>query len=103
MSVRVVAGVQARCGSTRLPRKVLADLAGRTLIERVVERAWRARLVDRVVVLTSTESSDDELAALCEARDIEVRRGSEGDVLSRYLDRDDEIGPSAADRPVRSL
>ncbi len=83
---RVVAGIQARTGSTRLPRKVLADLAGRTLIERVVERTRLATSVDDVVVLTTVEAVDDELAALCEARDIPVRRGSEQDVLSRYVD-----------------
>jgi spore coat polysaccharide biosynthesis protein SpsF (cytidylyltransferase family) len=80
-----VAGIQARSGSSRLPRKVLADLAGRSLIERVVERTRRAELVDEVVVLTSNDPSDDELAALLEARAIPVRRGPLADVLARYM------------------
>ncbi len=84
MRVETVAGIQARTSSSRLPRKVLADLAGKTLIERVVERVRRADLVDEVVVLTSTDESDDELALLLEARRIPVRRGSLGDVLWRY-------------------
>lgn len=90
---RVVAGIQARTGSSRLPRKVMADLEGRTLIERVVERARMAQHVDAVVVLTSNAAQDDELAALCEAREIEVRRGDEHDVLSRYLGIAAEMRP----------
>ena len=90
---RVVAAIQARTGSSRLPRKVLSDLCGRTLIERVVERARLARAVDEVVVLTSREPGDDELEALCLSRGIRVRRGSEGDVLSRYLEMAQEFEP----------
>lgn len=90
---RVVAGIQARTGSTRLPRKVMADLEGRTLLERVVERVRLARCVDAVVVLTSDAAGDDELAALCDARGVSVRRGSETDVLSRYLSLVDEWEP----------
>ncbi|MFT5291964.1 MAG: spore coat polysaccharide biosynthesis protein SpsF [Planctomycetota bacterium] len=90
----VVAGIQARTGSSRLPRKILADLAGRTMIERVVERTRLAASVDKVVVLTTVEAVDDELVALCEARDIPVRRGSEQDVLSRYVDLVAEFQPN---------
>ena len=94
MKPRVVAGIQARTGSSRLPRKVLADLAGRTLIERVVERARRADLVDEVVVLTSDDPGDDELAELCKARAIPVRRGPLGDVLGRYAALLEEFDPT---------
>ena len=80
----VVAVVQARMGSTRLPGKVLADVEGRPLLARVVERARRAaRLVD-VVVATTTHVEDDAVEALCGALGVRCVRGSERDVLDRY-------------------
>jgi len=81
-----VAGIQARMGSTRLPGKSLMDLAGKPLVHRVWERVRRAELVDRVLVLTSTDPSDDPLAAYLEDAGIPYRRGSLDDVLQRYLD-----------------
>jgi spore coat polysaccharide biosynthesis protein SpsF len=88
-----IVGIQARSGSTRLPRKVLADLAGESLIMRVVERARRCALVDAVVVLTSTEPSDDELALHLESEGVMVRRGPLQDVMARYLALVDEFAP----------
>jgi spore coat polysaccharide biosynthesis protein SpsF len=82
--VKVVALIQARMGSTRLPGKVLMDLAGQPMLARVVERARRASRVDEVVVATSTLPGDDAIEALCRARGWACFRGSEGDVLDRY-------------------
>ena len=87
-----VAGIQARTSSTRLPRKVLADLCGKPLIQRVYERARAATLLDGVYVLTSDDPSDDDLAGLLERRGIPFRRGSLSDVRSRYLDLAEETG-----------
>lgn len=81
-----VAGIQARTSSTRLPGKVLADLGGKPLIQRVYERTRAAELLDEVFVLTSSDPSDDALAAVLAERDIPFRRGSLGDVRSRYLE-----------------
>lgn len=77
-----VAVIQARCGSTRYPRKVLAELQGRPMIEHVVKRVSRASTVDRVVVATSDDPADDDLAALVGTLGVGVTRGSVGDVLS---------------------
>lgn len=90
---RVVAGVQARLSSTRLPGKVLADVAGKPLIQRVVERTRAARLVDEVIVLTSEEPSDDPLAQAMDELGIPCRRGSLPDVLSRYGALLQDYGP----------
>lgn len=82
--LRVVAVVQARMGSTRLPGKVLADLAGRSALARVVERLGRARRVERVVVATTTRDEDDAVAAACAGLGVACVRGSAHDVLDRY-------------------
>ncbi|MGQ0553124.1 MAG: cytidylyltransferase domain-containing protein [Planctomycetota bacterium] len=81
----VLAIVQARAGSTRLPGKVLADIAGVSMLARVTERARRARLVEAVVVATSTLPGDDLVAAEAARLGLRVCRGSEQDVLARFL------------------
>lgn len=81
-----VAIVQAHMGSSRLPGKVMKDLAGTTMLGRVVERVRRCRRVDEVIVAMSTLPADDVLEAHCR-RDLQVPlfRGSESDVLNRFL------------------
>lgn len=81
---RVVALVQARMGSTRLPGKVLLDLGGRSMLARVVEAARAARRLDAVVVATSTARGDDPVAEAAQALRVPVFRGSEDDVLERF-------------------
>jgi spore coat polysaccharide biosynthesis protein SpsF len=81
---RTVAVIQARCGSNRLPRKVLSDLAGQPMLARVVERVRAARLVDDVYVATSDGPADDPLEALARDRHWPLVRGSLNDVLSRF-------------------
>jgi spore coat polysaccharide biosynthesis protein SpsF len=82
---RVVAIVEARMGSTRLPGKSLKPIAGRPLVARVIERIRRARTLDELVLATSTNAGDDVLAALAGELGIRVHRGSELDVLERIL------------------
>tara|TARA_B100001964_G_scaffold244307_1_gene325248 strand:- start:10647 stop:11381 length:735 start_codon:yes stop_codon:yes gene_type:complete len=81
---RVVAVIQARMASSRLPGKVLADLAGSPMLWHVVSRVRRAKLIDKVVVATSDRESDDPTAVFCEKESISCFRGSEEDVLDRY-------------------
>lgn len=71
-------------GSERLPGKVLLEIEGQTMLERVVRRVQRASSIDRVVVATSTQPSDDAVAALAATLGASVTRGSEDDVLDRY-------------------
>jgi spore coat polysaccharide biosynthesis protein SpsF (cytidylyltransferase family) len=80
-----VAVIQARCGSTRFPRKVLASLQGRPMLAHIIERVSRATLVDRLVVATTDGAGDDELAALAAASGAGVTRGPAADVLTRYV------------------
>jgi len=83
--MRINAVIQARAGSTRLPAKVLADLGGRPVLEWVVRSARAANLVDEVIVATSTLAGDDLVADLADSLGVAVVRGSEDDVLSRFV------------------
>ena len=83
--MRINAVIQARAGSTRLPAKVLADLGGRPVLEWVVRAARAANLVDQVIVATSTLAGDDVVADLADSLGVAVVRGSEDDVLSRFV------------------
>ena len=80
----VAAIIQARMGSTRLPGKVLAPIAGHPMLWHVVRRARLSQRVDTVLVATSTASADDPVAAFCAGSAIPHVRGSEDDVLDRY-------------------
>lgn len=80
-----VAIVQARMGSTRLPGKVMKPLAGRPMLELIVERLAEIASLDRQVVATSVEKVDDVIAELVESLpETELYRGSEEDVLRRF-------------------
>jgi spore coat polysaccharide biosynthesis protein SpsF len=81
---RVVAIIQARMGSTRLPGKVLADIVGQPMLPRVVERARRAKTVDEVAVATTTDPADEAVASMCAQRGYACFRGHPTDVLDRY-------------------
>jgi spore coat polysaccharide biosynthesis protein SpsF len=80
----VVAIVQARMGAERLPGKVLLDIAGQTMLERVVVRLGMSRLVDRIVVATTDNPADDAVVTACDSLGVQVMRGSENDVLGRF-------------------
>lgn len=82
--MKTVAIIQARIGSTRLPGKVLRDLAGTTVLGRVVDRARKFREVDEVLVATSTRSADEAIVNECRRIDVPWFRGSEEDVLDRF-------------------
>ncbi len=80
---RIVAMVQARMESSRLPGKVLEDIQGQPMLLRVVRRVQRAKSVDQVVVATSTAGSDDPLETVCRDEGLTVYRGDAADVLDR--------------------
>jgi spore coat polysaccharide biosynthesis protein SpsF len=75
--------IQARTGSTRFPRKVLADLNGRSVLRFMLERLYDLP-VSHMIVATSTETADDEVADAAEAAGADVVRGPHEDVLSRF-------------------
>ena len=76
--------VQARLSSTRLPRKVLADVEGEPMLALLLRRLEQAQQLDRIVVATSDDHSDDELAHTIPEFGHEVHRGPLDDVLARF-------------------
>jgi spore coat polysaccharide biosynthesis protein SpsF (cytidylyltransferase family) len=84
MAARVLAVIQARLGSTRLPGKTLADIAGRPMLAHVVERARAIPGVDEVVLATTEDPRDDDLARWAARAGLRCVRGSEEDVLDRF-------------------
>jgi spore coat polysaccharide biosynthesis protein SpsF len=98
MAGRVVAVIQARLGSTRLPGKALADLAGRPVLAHVAERAAAIPGVDGVVLATTVSTADDLLEAFAGRAGIGCVRGSEADVLDRFLLASREAGAGAVVR-----
>ena len=85
MRERPHAIVQARMGSSRLPGKVLRSICGRPMLARLLDRLGRARSIAGTLVATTTDATDDALCAWCEAEGQTYFRGSERDVLERYV------------------
>ena len=81
---KVVCIVQARMGSSRLPGKVLKDIRGFPMLHWVVNRADNAQMVDKTIVATTLEHSDDPIEQWCVDNDVECFRGSVFDVLDRF-------------------
>ncbi|HVL68427.1 MAG TPA: glycosyltransferase family protein [Vicinamibacterales bacterium] len=83
--MRVVATIESRMGSTRLPGKNAKPLAGHPMLARLIERVRAADMVDTVCVATTSDPSDDPLEAIARGAGAEVFRGSTDDVLGRVL------------------
>jgi spore coat polysaccharide biosynthesis protein SpsF len=90
----VLAILQARASSTRLPGKMLAPILGQPMLARQIERLRLARSIDLLVVATSDDRSDDALAALCAELGVACCRGSLNDVLTRFHGAYDAYGPA---------
>lgn len=82
--MRTVAIIQARMGSTRLPGKVMMTICGKSVLEHVIHRVQACRLLDDVVVATTTSPADDVIVAEAQRCSAKWFRGNEEDVLDRY-------------------
>jgi len=96
--INTLAIIQARVVSTRLPRKVLLDLGGKTVLERVVERVGKSKMVDEVLVATTINVEDLAIIKLCAKEKIRVFVGSNEDVLDRYFQAANLLQPKAVVR-----
>jgi spore coat polysaccharide biosynthesis protein SpsF len=94
---RIAIVIQSRTGSSRLPGKILMPLAGRPLLERMVERVRAAAIPaesTEIIVATTTEPADDPVAALCERIDVACFRGHPTDLLDRHYQAGRAAGAS---------
>jgi spore coat polysaccharide biosynthesis protein SpsF len=80
----IIAIVQARMASSRLPGKVMLDLCGKTILERVLERARSSNTVDEVWLATSIEAQDDIIELVGKRNNARIFRGNPEDVLDRF-------------------
>jgi spore coat polysaccharide biosynthesis protein SpsF len=79
-----VAIIQSRMGSSRLPGKVLKDIGGQPMLERIIKRVSNAKLVNKVVIATSDKDDDSQIESLCKKVDCLYYRGNENNVLDRF-------------------
>jgi spore coat polysaccharide biosynthesis protein SpsF len=82
--MNIVCIVQARMGSTRLPGKIMKDVAGESMLERCLNRLKRCVTLDRIVIATTELARDDVVVDWCGRRHADCFRGNEDDVLDRY-------------------
>ena len=80
----LVAIIQGRMGSTRLPGKILMHVLRRPLLSYQIERLRLSKLITRIIVATTTNAEDDPVGELAQGEKVEIYRGSEHDVLDRY-------------------
>ena len=105
MPMKYLAIIQARCGSSRLPGKILKDLCGKTALERVIQRVQKCRYVDEIIVATTINKEDIKVVKLVSSLGIRVFAGSPDDVLDRYYQTAKLVKPEyiiriTADCPV---
>jgi spore coat polysaccharide biosynthesis protein SpsF len=81
----VIAIIQARMTSTRLPGKVLMEVNGTPLLSYMIGRLKKSKLINKFVIATTINKEDDPIVAFCESQQIDFYRGSENDVLDRYF------------------
>jgi spore coat polysaccharide biosynthesis protein SpsF len=80
----IVAIIQARYGSTRLPGKILMEINHKPILYYVINQVQNSKKIDNLVIATPKKTQDDQIAKLVDSYGVEVFRGSENDVLDRY-------------------
>jgi len=78
--------LQARTDSTRLPKKVLKEVLNKSMIIHQLERTAKSKLIDKLILVTSDEASDDKLAQQVKNNNFNIFRGSKDNVLKRFFD-----------------
>ena len=97
--------IQARMNSTRFPNKVISDLSGTPLIERILQRVKKVKKIGKIIIATTKRKEDDILVEIAKSNKVEAFRGSENDLVDRYYqavkDRNfDHILRLPADNPI---
>ena len=76
--------IQARMNSTRFPNKVMSDLSGAPLIERILQRVKKVKKIEKIIIATTKRKEDDILVEIAKSNKVEAFRGSENDLVDRY-------------------
>ena len=90
--MKILAIIQARMGSTRLPGKIMKEVNGKPLLLYQLERVKKSKLIDKIVIATTTTKKDDLIINFCEQYNVDCYRGSEEDVLARYYEASQQFG-----------
>lgn len=83
--MKIVATIEARIGSTRLPGKSMKKIVDKPMLQLLIERVKKSKMIDEIVVATTTNPADDIIEDLAKKMSISCFRGSEDDVLDRVL------------------
>jgi spore coat polysaccharide biosynthesis protein SpsF len=94
----VIAIIQARMGSTRLPGKVLMEVNDRPLLAYQLDRISKSKKLDKIVIATSILEKDDVIENFCKEYGVDCYRGSENDVMSRYYECAKKYNPDTVVR-----
>lgn len=86
MALNIVAFVQARLGSSRLPEKALREIEGKPMIWHIIDRLKHSKHITNIVVATTVNPLDDKIGAFCEQNKVGYHRGSEMDLVSRFYE-----------------
>ena len=97
--------IQARVGSTRAPYKIMYDLNGAPLIERILQRVKRVKRVKKIILATTKKKEDNILVKIAKLNKVEIFRGSENDLVDRYYQavknqKIDHVLRLPADNPI---
>jgi spore coat polysaccharide biosynthesis protein SpsF len=84
--MNIIAFVQARLGSSRLPGKALREIQGKPMIWHVIDRLKHSKHISKIVVATTINPLDEKIAAFCEQNNVGYHRGSEMDLVSRFYE-----------------
>ena len=76
--------IQARMNSTRFPNKIISDLSGAPLIERILQRVKKVKKIGKIIIATTKKREDDILVGIAKSNRVEIFRGSENDLVDRY-------------------
>ena len=101
IAMRKVVIIQARMGSSRLPGKVLMEIEGRPVLKWMASAAQSINMIDQIIIATSIESQDDAIEVWCKENNVNIFRGHEKDVLSRYYGAAKEFGLKSGDIVMR--
>jgi spore coat polysaccharide biosynthesis protein SpsF len=92
MKRKVVASIEARMTSTRLPGKVLKECMGKSMMELMIERVRQCDTINEIIIATTTNQTDDPLEDLARRLNVKIHRGSEEDVVQRVVDAHRSVG-----------